>query len=141
MKGIPGESQRMRRTQRAIRMFRRMVSVAGLGWILFLAIPPNAAAQNQKQKKEKPQKQTLEKNYREWLERDVTYIITHDERNAFLKLTTDDARDQFIQTFWELRNPNPGSPENTYKDEIYRRIAYADANFGSGANEEGWRTD
>jgi len=86
-------------------------------------------------------KQKLQKNYRNWLERDVTYIITKDERDAFLKLTTDEAREKFIETFWEIRNPSPGSPANTYKDEIYQRIAFADARFGIGSGVEGWRTD
>src|SRR5207302_280028 len=86
-------------------------------------------------------KQKLEKNYRDWLERDVAYIITKDERDAFLKLTTDEAREKFIETFWEIRNPSPGSPANTYKDEIYQRIAFADARFGIGSGVEGWRTD
>jgi GWxTD domain-containing protein len=86
-------------------------------------------------------KQKLEKNYRDWLERDVAYIITKDERDAFLKLTTDDAREKFIETFWEIRNPSPGSPTNSYKDEIYQRIAFADARFGIGSGMEGWRTD
>jgi len=86
-------------------------------------------------------KQKLEKNYRDWLERDVAYIITKDERDAFLKLTTDEAREKFIETFWEIRNPSPGSPANTYKDEIYQRIAFADARFGIGSGAEGWRTD
>jgi GWxTD domain-containing protein len=106
-----------------------------LGFLFSILAPP-VAAQKQKQK---PQK--LEKSYQEWLDRDVAYIITKEERNAFLKLTTDDDRDRYIQDFWELRNPTPGSPENTYKDDIYKRIAYANASFGSGANEEGWRTD
>ncbi len=87
------------------------------------------------------QKQKLEKSYQEWLERDVAYIITREERNTFLKLTTDDARDQFIQNFWELRNPTPGSATNSYRDEIYERIAYADAHFGAGTGAEGWRSD
>ncbi len=86
-------------------------------------------------------KQKLEKNYRDWLERDVAYIITKDERDAFLKLTTDEAREKFIETFWEIRNPSPGLPTNTYKDEIYQRIAFADARFGIGSGVEGWRTD
>jgi GWxTD domain-containing protein len=85
--------------------------------------------------------QKLEKNYRDWLERDVAYIITKDERDAFLKLTTDEAGEKFIETFWEIRNPSPGSPANTYKDEIYQRIAFADARFGIGSGVEGWRTD
>ena len=108
----------------------------GLSLALLFAAPPPAAAQ-----KKKPEKQKLEKSYQEWLERDVAYIITREEKNAFLKLPTNDARDQFIQSFWEIRNPDPGSPENTYKDEIYQRISYANAHFGAGANEEGWRTD
>ena len=85
------------------------------------------------------QKQKLEKNYRDWLERDVAYLITKEERDTFLKLTSDAARDKFIQQFWDIRNPNPGSPENTYRDEIYQRIAYANSRFGGGT--EGWRTD
>jgi len=87
------------------------------------------------------QKQKLGKSYREWLDRDAAYLITKEERDAFLKLASDDARDKFIQQFWDIRNPNPGSPENTYKDEIYQRIAYADARFGGGSGTEGWRTD
>jgi GWxTD domain-containing protein len=97
---------------------------------LFVATPAMSA-----------QKQKLAQSYKEWLDRDVAYIISRDERSAFLKLTTDEARDLFIQNFWEIRNPNPGSPENTFKNEIYERITYANAHFGSGANEEGWRTD
>jgi GWxTD domain-containing protein len=86
------------------------------------------------------QKQKLEKSYKEWLERDAAYFITREERNAFLKLPTDDARDQFIQNFWELRNPTPGSPENRFKDEVYQRISYANAHYGVGSGEDGWRT-
>ena len=86
-------------------------------------------------------KQKLEKNYREWLERDVAYIITKDEKDAFLRLTTNEARDKFIEDFWAVRNPNPGSPSNSYKDEIYQRIAFANARFGIGSGVEGWRTD
>jgi GWxTD domain-containing protein len=88
---------------------------------------------------QKPQK--LEKNYREWLERDVAYLINKEEREAFRRLTTNDARDKFIQDFWEIRNPSPGSPVNNYKDEIYQRIAFADARFGTGSGSDGWRTD
>ncbi|HXC31269.1 MAG TPA: GWxTD domain-containing protein [Verrucomicrobiae bacterium] len=126
----------------AIRRFRHAPRIAGtavllvLGLLSLAAVPP---AHAQKQKKAK--KPGLDKSYNEWLDRDVAYIVTSDERKEFLKLTTNETRDKFIEDFWEIRNPNPGSPENTYKDEIYRRIAFADANFGSGANEEGWRTD
>src|SRR6267154_3308361 len=66
------------------------------------------------------QKQKLEKNYKDWLERDVAYLITKQERDTFLRLTSDEAHDNFINGFWELRNPAPGSAENRYKDEIYQ---------------------
>src|ERR1700758_1324280 len=71
-----------------------------------LSLSPAISAQ----KKEK-----LAKNYREWLEHDVVYIITKDERTRFLALATDEARDKFINDFWEIRNPVPGSEINTYK--------------------------
>src|SRR3989441_5528901 len=86
-------------------------------------------------------KQKLEKNFRDWLERDVAYIITKDERDAFLKVTNDEARGKFIENFWEIRNPTPGTPTNNYKDEIYQRIAFADARFGIGSGQEAWITD
>src|SRR6266481_5922682 len=88
---------------------------------------------------QKPQK--LEKNYREWLERDVVYLINKEERDAFRRLATNEARDKFIEDFWEIRNPNPGSPTNSYREEIYQRIAFADARFSIGSGMEGWRTD
>src|SRR5258708_5514587 len=88
---------------------------------------------------QKPQK--LEKNYREWLDRDVIYLINKEERDAFRRLATNEARDKFIEDFWEIRNPNPGSPTNSYRDEIYQRIAFADARFSIGSGMEGWRTD
>jgi len=88
---------------------------------------------------QKPPK--LEKNYRAWLERDVVYLINKEERDAFRRLATNEARDKFIEDFWEIRNPNPGSPTNTYRDEIYQRIAFADARFSIGSGMEGWRTD
>jgi GWxTD domain-containing protein len=89
-----------------------------------------------------PQKKTkLEKSYREWLEHDVVYIITKNERDEFQRLTSDEARDKFIADFWDVRNPEPGAPTNSYKDEIYRRIAFANARFGVGSGAEGWRSD
>jgi GWxTD domain-containing protein len=115
---------------RRLRVFSRRATVL-LAAILFACSGIGLAQKKQK----------LEKNYRDWLERDVAYIITKDERDAFLKLTTDEARDRFIESFWEIRNPNPGSPTNTYKDELYERIAFANARFGAESGGEGWRTD
>ena len=78
--------------------------------------------------------------YGKWLNEDVPYIIAGPERDVFLKLKTDEEREQFIKAFWERRNPTPGSPENAVKAEHYRRIAYANEHFGL-LGKAGWRTD
>jgi GWxTD domain-containing protein len=72
----------------------------------------------------------LPTRYRSWVQDEVNYIITSEEKDAFLKLATDDERDKFIERFWELRNPVPGAPTNTYKNEIYQRIEYAKQYLG-----------
>ncbi len=77
--------------------------------------------------------------YERWLNEEVVYIISDKERAAFLKLTTDEERNKFIEQFWERRNPNPGSPQNSFKEEHYRRIAFANEHFAS--NRPGWKTD
>ena len=82
----------------------------------------------------------LPKTYKEWLEKDVRWIISNDERDAFLNLTDDDARNKFIEEFWEVRNPTPGAPTNPYKEEHYKRLAYAIQYFSTGAND-GYKTD
>jgi len=79
--------------------------------------------------------------YMKWLNEDVVYIIADRERAAFLKLTTDEERDKFIEQFWERRSPTPGAPENAFKKEHYRRIAYANKRFRTPSGGEGWRTD
>jgi GWxTD domain-containing protein len=77
--------------------------------------------------------------YKKWLDEDVVYIITPEERQAFLHLQTNEEREQFIEQFWQRRNPDPDSVDNTVKEEHYRRIAYANEHFSSGV--AGWRTD
>ncbi|MFB3906233.1 MAG: GWxTD domain-containing protein [Acidobacteriota bacterium] len=77
--------------------------------------------------------------YRRWLERDVVYIISEEEKAVFDKLTTSDEKDAFIEQFWARRDTNPDTAENEFKLEHYRRIAYANEMFGSGI--EGWVSD
>src|SRR5580704_3204427 len=74
-----------------------------------------------------------------WLTEEVIYIITKEEKDAFLRLTTNEERDQFIEEFWRRRNPDPDSPDNATREEHYRRIAYANDRFSSGI--PGWKTD
>lgn len=76
-----------------------------------------------------------------WLSEDTVYIITNEERTAFRSLQTDDERAKFVEQFWERRNPTPGSPDNPFRIEHYRRVAYANAHFGSQSSVPGWKTD
>ena len=98
--------------------------------------PPNA---KQKKKNERALKVELSKPYKKWLEEDVVYIITDEERAAFRQLSNDEERDNFIEAFWQRRDPTPDTEENEYKEEHYQRIAYANEHFAAGV--PGWKTD
>lgn len=83
----------------------------------------------------------LPSQYRKWLEEEVVYIITAKEKDVFLKLETDRERELFIEAFWKQRDPNPTTPENEFRKEHNRRIAYANQWFGRESPGPGWRTD
>src|SRR5256714_6477572 len=89
--------------------------------------------------KPRNEKVELKKAYKDWLDKDVAYIITDEERKAFRKLETDDERERFIEEFWRRRDPDPDTDENEYREEYYERIAYANEHFASGI--PGWKTD
>jgi GWxTD domain-containing protein len=93
----------------------------------------------QKKKQEDKLRKELETPYKKWLNEDVAYIITDEERKAFKRLSTDDERENFIEQFWLRRDPTPDTEENEFKEEHYRRIAYANERFASGI--PGWKTD
>src|SRR5271157_4411513 len=88
---------------------------------------------------QKAVKQELKGAYKTWLDQDVIYIISDEERKAFRTLSNDEERDAFIEQFWLRRNPDPDSPENEFREEHYRRIAYANEHFAAG--KPGWKTD
>ncbi len=96
-------------------------------------------ASKAKQASDNQLKKELESPYKKWLDEDVIYIISPEERHSFLHLATNEEREQFIEAFWQRRNPDPDSPENTFKEEHYRRIAYANEHYASGI--PGWKTD
>src|SRR5580700_2015527 len=106
---------------------------------------PNAPpAQNEKLDKEQKRKlkktlKELDTPYKQWLNEDVIYIISPEERQSFLQLATNEEREQFIEQFWLRRSTNPDLPDNDFKEEHYRRIAYANEHFASGI--PGWKTD
>ncbi len=83
--------------------------------------------------------QSLPAAYQKWLDEDVGYIITDEERAEFAKLDTEQQRDKFIIDFWQRRNPTSTPEANPFKEEHYRRLAYANQNFA--ASTPGWKTD
>jgi GWxTD domain-containing protein len=108
--------------------------------------PPDAvdplkrpADEKQRKKNARALKQELSKPYKKWLDEDVAYIITDEERAAFKQLSNDEERDNFIEAFWQRRDPTPDTEENEFKEEHYQRIAYANEHFAAGV--PGWRTD
>src|SRR5438552_11045227 len=99
---------------------------------------PQKMDKEQKRKMKKTLKE-LDTPYKQWLNEDVVYIIAPEERTAFLQLSTNEEREQFIEQFWLRRSNNPDLPENDFKEEHYRRIAYANEHYASGI--PGWKTD
>ncbi|MGB9434485.1 MAG: GWxTD domain-containing protein [Candidatus Acidiferrum sp.] len=102
-------------------------------------VPQNQKLTKQQKQKMKKTLKELDTPYKTWLNEDVVYIISPEERSAFLQLETNEEREQFIESFWLRRSSNPDLPENDFKEEHYRRIAYANEHFASGI--PGWKTD
>jgi GWxTD domain-containing protein len=96
-------------------------------------------SEKEKKKREAKLRKELETPYKKWLNEDVIYIITDEERTAFKRLNTDEEREQFIEQFWLRRDPTPDTVENEFKEEHYRRIAYANERYASGI--PGWKSD
>src|SRR6266446_2966236 len=126
-------------------MLHRRTGRLAIALIALTFAVPSGLAQKKNEKvqdpSEKPRnvKPELKKAYKDWLEKDVAYIITDEERKAFKKLATDDERERFIEEFWRRRDPDPDTDENEYREEYYERIAYANEHFASGI--PGWKTD
>ena len=128
-------NRRFRRTARCLAAF-----------ILPVLLAPLAAQQEPKKLSAKEERRRLNQlrkelrgPFKRWLDEDVKYIITGEERKAFIQMSTDDERENFIEQFWLRRDPTPDSMENEYKEEHYRRIAYTNERYASGI--PGWRTD
>ena len=104
-------------------------------------VDPLKRKPNEKQKKAQKRSLNIElsKTYKKWLNEDVVWIISDEERAAFKQLSNDEERDNFIEAFWQRRDPTPDTEENEYKEEHYRRIAYANEHFPAGI--PGWKSD
>ncbi len=123
-----------------VNLFKRSIAVV-LGLMIAFGSASFAVAQEKGKKdpNEKKKRDELKSVYKKWLDEDVNYIITDEERKAFKTLKTDEERDQFIEQFWLRRDPDPDTNENEYKEQYYERIQYANEKFASGI--PGWKTD
>jgi hypothetical protein len=100
---------------------------------------PQKPSKQDDQRAKSREQELANKALKKWLEEDVAYIITDEEKATFKKLSTDEEREQFIENFWLRRDPTPDTIENEYRDEHFERIAYANERFASG--KPGWKTD
>ena len=100
---------------------------------------PAPAPQQTKQGARQQPRANVADPYQRWLDEEVVYIINPNERDAFLRLRTDEERQRFIEQFWFRRDPTPGTEENEFREELYRRIAFSNDRFTSG-DTPGWRT-
>jgi GWxTD domain-containing protein len=101
--------------------------------------PPKALSAKEEKRRLNRLRKELRGPFKRWLDEDVKYIISGEERKAFVQMSTDDERENFIEQFWMRRDPTPDSMENEYKEEHYRRIAYANERYASGI--QGWKAD
>ncbi|MFQ5741478.1 MAG: GWxTD domain-containing protein [Acidobacteriota bacterium] len=119
-------------------MIKRSLPV--LVGLLFVATLSMGLSAPQGKKKQKQQKREATTNYyRRWLDQDVGYIISKQEREVFKKLATSQEKDRFIEEFWYRRDPDLKTRRNEFKEEHYRRIQYANDHFNAGI--PGWKTD
>ena len=116
-----------------------LVGLLGAPLIAQDASEPAKLTRKQERRRLEQLRKELRGPFKRWLDEDVRYIITPEERKAFVQMATDEERENFIESFWMRRDPTPDSMENEYKEEHYRRIAYANDRYASGI--PGWKTD
>ncbi|RPJ86016.1 MAG: GWxTD domain-containing protein, partial [Acidobacteria bacterium] len=107
--------------------------------VVLVCLAFTVAADPQKQNQSKLRKEERTDYYKKWIEQDVKYIVTDEEKAVFHKLTTDEERENFVESFWKNRDPDERTPTNEFQEEHYRRIAYANEHYTSGI--PGWMTD
>jgi GWxTD domain-containing protein len=131
----------------ARQMWTRSLAVALSLLVVLPAVPALGQQKDKKKNQEQMEVDERDRNvkkersdiFKKWMEQDVVYIITPEEKRAFKKLVTNEEREQFIEAFWRRRDPNPDTEVNEYLEEHFERIAYANQHFASGI--PGWKTD
>lgn len=118
---------------------RRLSLVPGIFSVALLASPAFAQTTvTDPQSKPRKVKAEPARAFKEWIV-DVDPIIRPEEREAWKKLQTDNERENFIGEFWHLRDPDPDTVENEFREGYYERLAYVNEHFSSGI--PGYKTD
>ncbi len=122
-------------------MLNRLRKYAALALLAGALIPATAVLGRPADPQDKGAREegALQDRFKKWMEEEVPYIISEDEKAVFKSLTTTAEKERFIEQFWRRRDPDPRTPENEYREEYYRRIAYANDHFSAGI--PGWKTD
>ena len=107
--------------------------------VVMLEVPLPAAGFQQKPPSQNEKPAGMPEKYKKWIDEEVPYIISDNERQVFKSLRTDDEREGFIKTFWKRRDPTPETPFNEFREEHYRRIEWANQRYFEG--KAGWRSD
>jgi GWxTD domain-containing protein len=68
----------------------------------------------------------------EWADGPVRFLMTPEERHAFSRLAGPVSRSEYVTAFWKKRDPKPETPENEFRDEFEKRVAFADSRFTQG---------
>jgi GWxTD domain-containing protein len=112
-----------------------------LGIGLSRPVDPQPQAQQSKKKSKDSGREEASRTayYKKWLDEDVVYIVSEEEKKVFKDLQNDEERESFIEQFWLRRDTDPRTPDNEFKEEHYRRIAYCNERFASGF--PGWKSD
>lgn len=122
-------------------LFALLAVVIGVACVTVASAQPPDKSKPSQDVSEKPRnvKPELKDVYKKWLNNDVPYLITDEEKKAFKALATDEERENFIEQFWRRRDPNPDTEENEFREQYYERVAYANEHFTSGI--PGWKSD
>jgi len=102
-----------------------------LSTLVALAAPaPAHAAFPELSKAQKAEIAKLDPKYQQWL-REVQFLITDVELDAFLELPKDYQRDAFIERFWRTRDQFPDTATNEFRERWYELMEEVQRRFGS----------
>lgn len=78
--------------------------------------------------------------YKIWLNEEVYWIITKEEKEAYKKLKSNKVKEKFIALFWAKRDPTLLTEKNEFKEAYYSRLNYVNLKFTRG-EKMGCNTD